>query len=287
MARATIDGVKRLYSFRHLPNLPLILSVAVAVDDIYAGWWQRALAIGSVLILLCGATIVLCHLFRRKMLRRLAAERALVEAASRLSVIAATDGLTGVANRRAFDERLTHEWLRAMRGAKPLSLLMIDVDFFKGFNDRYGHPEGDEVLRRIAGCIEANMRRPADFSARFGGEEFVALLPENALHGALIVAERIRAAVAELAIPHIRAPCGYVTISIGVASAYPGPDTVEALLVARADAALYKAKHAGRDQVCSADPDAAILPDWVPASSGSASGASAQPVHSAVPTSAP
>jgi diguanylate cyclase (GGDEF)-like protein len=260
--KATLDNVVRLYSFRHLPGLPLILSVAVAVDDIYADWWRKALGIGSVLLLLCGATISLCHLFRREMLRRLKAEADLVEAANRLSTIAATDALTGLMNRRALNERLSQEWRRATRSATSIALLMIDADHFKNFNDHYGHLEGDEVLRRIATSIAPSLLRPADFAARFGGEEFIVLLSETDFHGALVVAERIRAAVADLAVPHVHGRDGVVTVSIGVAVSRPTVGSKENTLIVRADAALYQAKHAGRNCVWAADETKEPAIDW-------------------------
>lgn len=219
VATAAIDGVRRLYTFRHIGDLPLIINVALSVDDIYAAWWRKALAIGAILAVLCGATVLLCQLFRREMLRRMAAEEALTEAAGKLAVMAATDGLTGLANRRQFDLNLGREWRRAVRNEAPLSLLLLDVDCFKSFNDRYGHQEGDQVLRSIAACIPQTVRRPADAGARYGGEEFAVLLPGTDAAGALAIAEHLRSAVAALGIPHAGSPSGQVTASIGVAVA--------------------------------------------------------------------
>ena len=264
IGRGTIDDVNRLYSFRHLANLPLILSVAIAVDDIYASWWRKALGIGSVLLLLFGATMVLCRLFRREMLRRIGAERDLREAAGQLTLIATTDSLTGLANRRLFDEHLKQEWHRAIRTETPIALLMLDADFFKRYNDRYGHPAGDHVLGSIAACIAGNVMRPADTPARYGGEEFVALLPETELLGALVVAERIRAAVACLDITHAGNPLGHVSVSIGVAVAHPAFGDAPSTLMAAADAALYDAKHGGRNRVSAAGSIDPPLMRWPP-----------------------
>ncbi len=244
-----LDGIKRLYTFHRLDKLPLILSVAVAIDDIYAPLWPKAIGIGIVLVVLCGTTIALCLLFRREIQRRMLAENELVEAAESLSVIATTDALTGIANRRAFEAALTEEWYRAIRAETPLALLMLDADCFKRFNDHYGHQQGDDVLRKIAACIQCNMHRPGDIAARYGGEEFVVLLPETEPDGAISVAEAIRTAVADLNIPHLESPVGHVTISIGVAVLRPVLGELESLPVKLADEALYEAKRSGRDRV--------------------------------------
>jgi diguanylate cyclase (GGDEF)-like protein len=244
-----LDGLQRVYTYRRVGDLPLILNVAMSVDDIYAAWWSRALVIGPVLVLLCAATMALCVLFRREMLRRIVAEHALTEAADKLLLMASTDSLTGLANRRTFDADLQREWRLAIRTQTPIALLMLDADNFKLFNDRYGHPDGDSVLQRIASCIRSQLRRPADRGVRYGGEEFVALLPDTELRGAVTIAESIRAAIAALAIAHEDAPGGRVTVSIGVASCYPVAGTAPGSLVQAADAALYEAKHAGRNHV--------------------------------------
>ena len=164
------------------------------------------------------------------------------------------DALTGLANRRAFQSELQHEWKRAVRSRTHLALLMLDADWFKLFNDRYGHVEGDEVLRRISNCIERAMRRPGDVGARYGGEEFVALLPETDLAGAMLIAERICVAVAGLDLVHEESPLGHVTVSIGVAVAEPALGGSETDLVRAADLALYAAKRTGRARVAAAPP---------------------------------
>ena len=250
IATSGIDGTRRAYTFRHIGGLPLILSVAVSVDDLYAPWRYKAWGIGMVLAVLCVATVALCILFRRELLRRLATEADLVEAASRLSVIAATDGLTRLANRRAFDAALDVAWQAAVENGTPLALLMVDADRFKSYNDRYGHPAGDLVLQHIAGCIQLNTRCPGDLGARYGGEEFAALLPGAGLQTAVRIAERLRYTVSDLDIPHKDSPTGQVTISIGVAVAHPRRGIGSELLLRQADKALYEAKSDGRDRVC-------------------------------------
>ena len=270
---SSLDGIRRAYTFRHIGNLPLVLSVAVSLDDLYAAWWHKAWGIGLILAVLCVATVALCILFRRELLRRLAAEAELVEAASKLSVVAATDGLTGLANRRAFDAALTGAWKTAAENGTPLALLMIDADRFKSYNDQYGHPAGDLVLQRIAGCIQVNTRCPGDFGARYGGEEFAALLPGAGLQSAVGIAERLRSTVAELTIPHDASPNGQVTVSIGVAIAHPRRGTGSELLLRQADSALYEAKRAGRDKVCSASHPLGPALDGLAATGAGSSGA--------------
>lgn len=171
------------------------------------------------------------------------------QAQTALERLASSDGLTGIANRRSFDEKLDHEWLRARRDKTSLALLMLDVDHFKRFNDRYGHQAGDDCLRRIAQCVAAIVLRPGDLVARYGGEEFAVVLPSIDSDGALMVAQRVREAVRSLAIPHADSAFGVVTVSVGVACVLPSLDTSHDVLVKAADTALYQAKHAGRDRV--------------------------------------
>lgn len=171
-----------------------------------------------------------------------------------LQRLATCDGLTGVANRRSFDDTLNAEWRRATRESRALSLLMLDVDYFKHYNDTYGHQGGDECLKRVAGAMREVTKRPSDAVARYGGEEFAVVLPATDLSGAYIVAERIRAAVEKLAMPHAKSQVAdHVTVSIGVASVLVSLDGVQANLVGAADAALYRAKMEGRNRVVVAD----------------------------------
>jgi diguanylate cyclase (GGDEF)-like protein/PAS domain S-box-containing protein len=172
----------------------------------------------------------------------------------RLYELATTDGLTGLANRRAFDEALETEWRRTQRASGQLSLLLIDLDHFKGFNDHYGHQVGDDCLRTVASTIRASIRRPADLAARYGGEEIAIILPDTDAAGAVFIAQAIRMAVETLLIPHAEnaAGAGFVTISTGVAttlSRVGGSIQMPAGLLQAADTALYKAKHNGRNRV--------------------------------------
>lgn len=171
-----------------------------------------------------------------------------------LEALAMVDGLTGIANRRSFDQTLEQEWRRARRNASYLSLIMIDIDEFKAYNDKYGHGSGDECLRSVARVIEATLERSGDFVGRYGGEEFVVLLPECNLEGALTVAEKIRLTVDGLGIPHaFSGTDDHVTISLGCKSMLCNEDTTSAELLQEADKALYRAKDQGRNQVVLAE----------------------------------
>ena len=169
----------------------------------------------------------------------------------RLASLATTDGLTGLANRRAFDERLADEWARARRDGTQLSLLLIDLDHFKKFNDHYGHPAGDACLRALGRILSAQARRPADLAARYGGEEFAVLLPNTGADGCADVGEGIRQALHDLAMLHGQnPPSRLVTASVGGAAALPSETATDcSTLVAAADRALYAAKDGGRDRL--------------------------------------
>jgi diguanylate cyclase (GGDEF)-like protein len=165
--------------------------------------------------------------------------------AARLTEFAYRDPLTGIANRRAFDEALAREWRRGGRNLKPLTLLIFDIDHFKAYNDRYGHQQGDVALRMVALEIERAARRPGDFAARYGGEEFALVLGETTLDGGLVTAEAVRRAVRELGLENVDGP---LTISIGCATIVPGEHEHADALIALADRALYDAKESGRDR---------------------------------------
>jgi diguanylate cyclase (GGDEF)-like protein len=172
-----------------------------------------------------------------------------------LRSMAFLDGLTGVANRRQFDEALQREWRACLRAGTSLALAMIDIDHFKSFNDTCGHQAGDACLRTIAGVLHNDMGRPHDLIARYGGEEFACLLPDTDLVGAMVKAEHLRHAVQSLGIPHEASDTApMVTISVGVALFIPTDELTAEQLVAAADAQLYQAKHAGRNRVCCAAP---------------------------------
>jgi diguanylate cyclase (GGDEF)-like protein len=166
-----------------------------------------------------------------------------------------SDGLTGIANRRLFDLAMEKELRRAKRSATALSMLMIDIDFFKAYNDHYGHQQGDDTLIKVAGALAASLQRPLDLIARYGGEEFAVILPEMDAAGAVMVAQALRLKIAQLAIPHAAAGGPpHVTISVGVATQAPPQPMEVAALIGAADRALYTAKRSGRDRVAVAAP---------------------------------
>jgi len=170
-----------------------------------------------------------------------------------LAQLALTDGLSGIPNRRGFDETLEREWRRGGRSGTALSLMLIDIDHFKSYNDTYGHPAGDACLRRVAGLIRSNLGRTADYVARYGGEEFACILPDSVRSGALAMAEGLRVAVAEAGIVHEFAPtAGRLTVSIGLATLVPDHRRAATDLIELADKALYAAKRGGRNLVVEA-----------------------------------
>jgi two-component system chemotaxis family response regulator WspR len=181
-----------------------------------------------------------------------ASQDELARANQELQKLAALDGLTGIANRRRFDEALGVEWQRARRQHAPLSLLLCDVDCFKAYNDSLGHPAGDLCLKKTAAVLTAQLKRPADLAARYGGEEFTILLPDTDLAGALKLADDCRRQLQQAAMPHAGGVGGMVTMSIGVACAAPAEGGSAEALVTAADAALYEAKRGGRNRVCAA-----------------------------------
>ncbi|MFM0631023.1 sensor domain-containing diguanylate cyclase [Paraburkholderia xenovorans] len=242
---ASIDGIRRLYVYKHLPGLPIIVDVAPAENDIYAEWQRRARRLEVVMavfgVILGAGSLLLSRELRRRQL-----------AESKLQHLARTDALTGLSNRGTFDETLQKEWQQANRSGRPLSLLFVDIDQFKAYNDYHGHQAGDEVLRAVAQCVALCVRRPADQVARYGGEEFVVTLPDTDATGAANVAETIRQAVFDLNIEHAQSRYGCVTVSIGVVTSQGRAVHDGAILVKMADSALYEAKSTGRNRVCEA-----------------------------------
>ncbi len=167
-----------------------------------------------------------------------------------LAIMSSVDGLTGLSNRRRFDEYLDQEWRRGGRNDYPISLLMIDVDHFKLYNDTYGHQQGDNCLRAVASEIATHLRRPSDLTARYGGEEFAVVLPETPMEPAMDLAERIRAGIDGLQMEHAASETAdHVTISIGLTSVVPGEDMAIESFIEAADKNLYASKHNGRNRV--------------------------------------
>ena len=207
--------------------------------NIGAGRWVRHLETRTP-----SGDLVLLRLDVTELVEKsLALERANVQ----LAHLSTTDGLTGIANRRQFDQTLLNEWQRSARSQQPLSLLMVDIDYFKRYNDRYGHLAGDECLRRVARILESCVMRSGELVARYGGEEFALLLPGTDVNEANVVARRCNEEMAKARIIHDDSPAAsWLTVSIGVATATATQNLLPETLVERADLALYRAKDSGR-----------------------------------------
>jgi diguanylate cyclase (GGDEF)-like protein len=256
---ATVDKIERLYSYRRVDRFAFVIAVGQTKDELLGNWKRSSLLIGAVTLLIAA----LFCLFARKLVRQITIRDRLDQTLRDFSEdlqrdnqglheLAHTDKLTQLANRRRFDEMLDHEWRRAQRSKAPLSLILIDIDYFKKYNDHYGHPAGDACLQGVGGVLAARLNRTGDLPARYGGEEFAVILPATDLHGALAVAERIRQEILALRIPHVQSPFEVVTASLGVASFEPeGKDSLTTTeLVVRADTQLYAAKREGRNRAC-------------------------------------
>ncbi|WP_445241608.1 sensor domain-containing diguanylate cyclase [Microcoleus vaginatus] len=187
--------------------------------------------------------------------------RKLAIANQKLQQLATTDGLTGIANRRQFDRVLSLEWRRLAREELPLSLIMFDIDFFKLYNEFYGHLGGDDCLRQVAGAMARGTNRAGDLTARYGGEEFALVLPNTSAQGANVVARKICDGIASLKLPHARSSIGpYVTLSCGIATAIPSAQESPNTLIRSADSALYQAKTEGKNRICHASSNSESSP---------------------------
>jgi diguanylate cyclase (GGDEF)-like protein/hemerythrin-like metal-binding protein len=186
----------------------------------------------------------------KSLVKVVAFQNSLVEISNKFEALSMTDCLTGIANRRCFDEVMNQEYSRHARSGGKLSLVMLDIDHFKLFNDHYGHVSGDECLRQIARVLDESTVRPGDLVARYGGEEFVCILPETDQPGALLIAERMRQGILDLAIHHAWSDAAeYVSASLGCMTSCCGPDNTAVGIVAQADALLYRSKSLGRNRV--------------------------------------
>lgn len=203
-----------------------------------------------ILLALAAAANIVSYFGRQQQHRQYRIRRQLRALAERLQLQVGLDTLTGLANRGRFDEVLRSEWQRTQRHGGSMALVLLDIDDFKAYNDHYGHPAGDDALRRVASTLLGELKRPTDLVARYGGEEFAVVLPDVDMRGAALLAERLRLRVRALALPHAASRTAPVlTISCGVAAASADADkSMPARLVAEADHALYQAKHAGRDR---------------------------------------
>jgi diguanylate cyclase (GGDEF)-like protein len=236
---AITDGVHRLYVYSQISDLPIFVSVGQATGDIYAQWLRYAWTIAILIAALAATAGVLGWFLLRELNWHTDAEQ-------RLAMLASTDGLTGLSNRWHFDDTIRKEWRRARRDRTPVALLMIDADEFKIYNDSHGHQAGDQLLKVIGEAISGSMRRGTDLAARYGGDEFAALLPGTSLEGAAAVAHNIR--------EHFNRVCREkgiadgAKISIGGACLIPERGAVHATLLTAADEALYRAKDGGRNR---------------------------------------
>ncbi len=261
-----IEACRRIKAHARLRDIPILMVTGrTRPEDL-----QEAFAAGAMdyitkpvntveLLARLRSALVL----KREMDCRKARERELVQMTEKLGEVNRTlerlsflDGLCGIANRRYYETFLQREWSRSSRKSAPLALILIDIDFFKNYNDAYGHQRGDDCLKQVAQALATALHRPGDLLARYGGEEFVAILPETNTAGAGAVAETLRAAVEVLAIQHASSCVkDRVTVSLGLAVADPRRDVSPSILVAAADAALYRAKREGRNCVrMAADP---------------------------------
>lgn len=247
------DGVVRLYTFQRVPGTPLIAVIAPAESDVLASWkrlsWIVGISASSVSLAFCTVVWLLAFALRDH-----------AKAQVLLKELTQTDPLTGLKNRRALDHALENEWGRLQRGNGSLSLLFVDADSFKQYNDEHGHAQGDIALKRLAECINRHVRRPGDLAARYGGEEFVVVLPNTEKTGAVQIAEAIRQEVerGRLTVPSEAIP--HFTVSIGCATGrHSRPSSLDQLINS-ADLALYEAKRSGRNAVVAADDIVAPVP---------------------------
>jgi diguanylate cyclase (GGDEF)-like protein len=242
---SAVDGIEKLFVYQQIGKLPLIAVQGISMDAIFAGWWREIWLLGALLLILSILTLGLIFSLASALKRRHAAE-------TRLAILAATDSLTGLSNRRRFDEALDSEWRRGLRSKTAVALILIDVDHFKSYNDAFGHQAGDAALATVAKCISESARRAGDLCARYGGEEFAVLLPEVDMEGAIQVAEKIRARVLAEKGQHLDGANRVPTVSLGVASMSPNDLLSASDLVKSADLALYDAKRDGRNRTVSA-----------------------------------
>jgi diguanylate cyclase (GGDEF)-like protein len=266
-AFSVLDQIDRIYTYRVMPEYPLVLFISVPEQEAFAEYyrlrdryWLVAL-LGTLSVALFFALLMrlleqqeqsayLLRQMNRQLQESVAQRTEELEAANmELQIIAMMDGLTGIANRRYFDDYYERSWRTAIRMATPISVVMADIDWFKAYNDTYGHQAGDDCLKQVARTVRNNTKRAADFAARYGGEEFIVVLPDTDIDGANKFAERVRGQVEALDIEHGKSPFGKVTVSLGVASIKPGQSDIAEDLIESADKALYKAKHDGKNCV--------------------------------------
>ncbi|MEO8643039.1 diguanylate cyclase [Pseudomonas sp.] len=248
MFRSLVDGVVRLYGYRQLDTYPLVVSAASSRDSILKDWYDTAFRSSVIVALVVLGVGLFGWMFLYQVRVGEQVEADLRKAKEALKLIATHDSLTGLGNRRLFEGALDIEFGRGARQSSSLSLIMLDIDYFKRYNDAYGHVAGDHCLAEVARALKGCCHRKADLAVRYGGEEFAVLLPDTDIHGAMVIAEQIRRSVMDKNIIHSGSPSGFVTVSLGCYSFVPtGRDSME-VFIERADAALYQAKHSGRNR---------------------------------------
>jgi diguanylate cyclase (GGDEF) domain len=257
-AVAVVDGTPRLYAYRALSSYPLVVEAGLSRESIVAPWRHDAIKSVAALLLLLVGLAAFGGVVLRQLRERIVIERALHQAHQTLRSLALTDSLTGLGNRRRLDAVLAPELRRARRQGHSVALVMLDLDYFKAYNDRYGHLAGDQCLQRFAELLQQALRRPADLAVRYGGEEFTLLMPDTDGPGAELVVQALQQLLRRHVIEHGGSPLGRVSFSAGIAIGDLARDTITAeRLMAAADGALYQAKRQGRDRYCLADSVAA------------------------------
>lgn len=246
--KAVVDDTERLYGYRALSTYPLVVEAGLSRESIIAPWRRDLLKTGLILVSLIAVLSVFALIVLSQLRQRIAMEQEIRDAHQTMRGMALTDSLTGLGNRRQLDSTLLDEIRLAKRQNTSLALIMLDVDYFKRYNDRYGHAAGDDCLSAVGGAIQQAVQRPGDLAVRYGGEEFTVLLPNTDKTGAIQVAEAILEAIRALNIEHSEHPLGKVTASAGITARQPGhEDVTPASLLKSADSCLYLAKQGGRN----------------------------------------
>jgi diguanylate cyclase (GGDEF)-like protein len=247
MMTSIIDNVTRLYGYRQLEKYPLVVAAAISEESLLQEWRSNSYKSLIIIVSAVVTNILFGFLLVQQIRFGLRAEAKMRVAQSALEKLALQDSMTGLSNRRHFERVLNIEFRRSGRKKTPLSLIMLDIDFFKSFNDAYGHFAGDQCIVAVADSLRACLNRAGDLAVRYGGEEMAIFLPDNDVEGAFALSEKIRLSILARQIPHADNPLGIVTVSLGCYSCVPDEQNTIETLIQRADTALYSAKKAGRN----------------------------------------
>lgn len=248
MIPSVLDDTVRLHGFRQLDAYPVVVSAASSKDAILKDWYATAFHSTVIVALVVLGVGLFGWVFVRQVRVGERIEKDLRKAQEALKLIATHDSLTGLGNRRLFEQSLDIEFGRGARQSTPLSLILLDIDYFKLYNDAYGHVAGDHCLAQVAKAVKSCCQRPTDLAVRYGGEEFAVLSSDTDIHGAMAIAEQIRRSVMAQDIRHSGSPYGFVTVSLGCYAFVPTGRDDKEVFIKRADAALYQAKHSGRNR---------------------------------------